>query len=97
MHCMKFLREDLLEKEAARYGRAGGKPQVVWPNGVLASTAVGLGVQLLSPWHEQPPGSVYLEYDGNSGTLNTRLRMKYISDTTCTHIYDTEGMGDPLL
>ena len=41
MRCMGFLTEELLAKEAANYGKAGGKPQVVWPNGTLASAAVG--------------------------------------------------------
>ena len=40
----------LLEVEAKKYGDAGGKPQVVWPNGVLASLATGLVVQLSTPW-----------------------------------------------
>jgi molybdopterin/thiamine biosynthesis adenylyltransferase len=33
--CMGFLTEALLAQEAARYGDAGPRPQVVWPNGVL--------------------------------------------------------------
>lgn len=95
MHCMQYLREDLLEKEAARYGDAGGKPQVVWPNGVLASTAVGLAVQLLNPWHSNPPGSVYLEYDGVTNTVSVSPRMEYLEHTQCHHFFNTEGMGDP--
>ena len=46
MRCMGLLTEAKLAEEAARYGKAGSRPQVVWPNGVLASTAVGLGVEL---------------------------------------------------
>lgn len=95
MHCMQFLREELLEKEAARYGDAGGKPQVVWPNGVLASTAVGLAVQLLHHWHPGVSGSVYLEYDGVTNTVNISPRMEYLEHMECHHFFDTEGMGDP--
>lgn len=95
MHCMKFLREDLLEKEAAKYGDAGGKPQVIWPNGVLASTAVGLGVQLLTPWHQTKAGSIYLEYDGNMGVVYPSPRMKYLEGVVCQHFLDAESMGDP--
>jgi hypothetical protein len=47
--------------EAEKYGAAGSRPQVVWPNGVLASTAVGLAVQLLTPWHPKPPAFTFLE------------------------------------
>ena len=42
MFCMGFLTEEKLGREANNYGAAGGRPQVVWANGVLASTAVGL-------------------------------------------------------
>jgi len=34
MRCLGFLSEELLTQEAGRYGAAGGRPQVVWPNGV---------------------------------------------------------------
>ena len=95
MHCMKYLREDLLTIEAQKYGDAGGKPQVVWPNGVLASTAVGIGVQLLTSWHPKTSGSIYLEYDGVLGTVSVSPRMKYLENVVCTHFKDTESMGDP--
>lgn len=95
MHCMSFLNEECLTKEAQKYGAAGGNPQVVWPNGVLASTAVGIGVKLLTAWHPKKTGSIYLEYDGVVGTVSTSSRMKYLENTVCTHFKDTEGMGDP--
>lgn len=38
MRCMGFLTDEKLAQEAARYGDAGGRPQVIWPNGILAST-----------------------------------------------------------
>jgi hypothetical protein len=50
MKCMGFLTDEKLGQEAARYGNAGAHPQVVWPNGVLASTAVGLAVDLVADW-----------------------------------------------
>jgi hypothetical protein len=46
MRRMGLLTEAKLAEEAARYGKEGSRPQVVWPNGVLASIAVGLGVEL---------------------------------------------------
>src|SRR5713101_5148552 len=39
LHCMNVLRDDLIAQEVAAYGAAGHRPQVIWPNGVLASTA----------------------------------------------------------
>src|SRR6266568_7663439 len=47
MKCMHFITDQNLEKEAGRYGDAGVRPQVVWANGVLASVAVGVAVDLL--------------------------------------------------
>src|SRR5438105_378658 len=69
LHCMNVLRPDLIAQEAARYGDAGARPQVVWPNGVLASLAVGLMVQLVSPWHNQHNSVILLEYDGNTSEV----------------------------
>jgi hypothetical protein len=54
LRCMGIICDDVLERE--RYGAAGGRPQVVWPNGMLASAAVGIAVQLLTPWCE-PTGA----------------------------------------
>lgn len=48
LRCMGLVTDEALAQEARNYGAAGGKPQVVWPNGVLASTAVGLFTQLIS-------------------------------------------------
>ena len=73
LRCLGFLTDEKIAREEARYGDAGENPQVVWSNGVLASTAVGLAVQDLSPWAAQD-SSVYLVYDGNRGTL-TRSRI----------------------
>ncbi|HEY0842084.1 ThiF family adenylyltransferase [Methylotenera sp.] len=95
MHCMKFLNEDRLTKEAKKYGDAGGNPQVIWPNGVLASSAVGIGVQILTSWGSMSTGAIYLEYDGSDGTINSSPRMKYLETAVCTHFKDTEAMGDP--
>jgi hypothetical protein len=33
---------------------------------VLASTAVGNFVQLITPWHDPQRSTIYLEYDGNA-------------------------------
>jgi molybdopterin-synthase adenylyltransferase len=94
MRCMGFLTEELLAKEAADYGKAGGKPQVVWPNGTLASAAVGLLMGVLTPWNAslQPP--LYLEYDGNRSTLTPSRRLQYINEEHCPHFQDITARGD---
>lgn len=96
MRCLGFLTEDLLAREAEQYGAAGGRPQVIWPNGVLASAAVGIFVQLVTPWHDQHRPLIYLEYDGNEQTLLPSNRLKYLSSKKCCHFSDKNALGDPL-
>lgn len=95
MRCFGFLTEDLLSQEAPRYGAAGGRPQVVWPNGLLASAAVGIFVQLVTPWHPDAQPTGYLEYDGNAQTLLPSNRLPHTRDKKCNHFSDSAGLGDP--
>jgi molybdopterin/thiamine biosynthesis adenylyltransferase len=94
LRCLGIVTDKALETEAAAYGNAGSKPQVVWPNGVLASTAVGLALQLLTPWHEAPMEGAYLEYDGNRGTISPSHRYELAAQRSCSH-YPAEERGDP--
>jgi molybdopterin-synthase adenylyltransferase len=94
LRCMGLVTDKLLEREAAKYGNAGGNPQVVWPNGVLASAAVGLAMQLLSPWHPGPVETAFLEYDGNTGTITASARHAQSLGRPCPHYPDDER-GDP--
>jgi hypothetical protein len=93
--CCGVVTEERLAEEARRYGAAGGRPQVVWPNGVLASTAVGLAVQLLTPWFHPTPEFVYLDYDGNRGTITPNVRMELLRNKVCPH-HPLIETGDPL-
>jgi hypothetical protein len=94
MRCLGFITEENLAREAARYGDAGFAPQVIWANGVLASTAVGQFVQLVTPWHPTHQISTYLEYDGNSGTVSTSNRLKLVQHRACPH-FPGDEVGDP--
>lgn len=93
MRCLRFLTNDILAREAAGYGAAGGRPQVVWPNGVLASLAVGQLVRLLTPWHDEPI-CAYLEYDGNRQIVSHRSLLSHLPTTTCPH-FPADQVGDP--
>lgn len=95
MRCCGFITDERLEQEAKRYGAAGSRPQVVWSNGVLASTAVGLLTQILTPWYFDPPRFVYLDYDGNKGTITPNKRMELLKDQVCPH-HPASEIGDPL-
>lgn len=95
MHCLGFLNEGKLTKEASKYGKAGHRPQVVWPNGILSSTAVGIAVNLLTGWSKFEKTPVYLSYDGNSLTLESHKRLNYLDNGGCFH-FSNERVGDPI-
>jgi hypothetical protein len=96
LFCLGFLSERALTREAERYGDAGPRPQVVWPNGILASTAVGVAVDLLTDWTRSLRDVVYMSYDGNLGTVQPHVRLQYLTERTCTH-YPMNQVGDSVL
>jgi len=93
MHCMGFLNEGNLAKEAGEYGDAGINPQVIWSNGVLASTAVGLAVDLITDWSKSLRNSVYLSYRGAVHSLTEDPTFAY-APKVCKH-YPLEETGAP--
>lgn len=95
MRCMGFLTDDVLAKEAALYGKAGGRPQVIWPNGVLASTAVGIAVDLVTNWTRRSRQHAYLVYDGNESTVHESFTLRN-ARTVCSHFGATD-IGDPVI
>jgi len=95
LRCCGLITDERLTQEAGEYGAAGSRPQVVWSNGVLASTAVGLITQLLTPWFIGSPEFVYLDYDGNRGTVALNDRMNLYHNKICGH-HPPEETGDPL-
>jgi len=91
LRCMGIVTEKSLAAEARNYGAAGGAPQVIWPNGVLASTAVGLFTQLICPWHDKVPSSAFLEYDGNKHTVVPSKSFALVQSQPCPHFYPNEA------
>lgn len=96
LFCLGFLTEERLAQEAARYGAAGERPQVVWPNGVLASTAIGVVMDIVTGWTRQQDRVVYLSYDGNTGEVKPHVRLRYLQVRACHH-YGAADLGDPIL
>ena len=94
MACMGFLSERGLAEEAARYGAAGVRPQVVWANGVLASLAVGIAVDLVTDWTGALRNFQYLSYHANEGLVKPHVRADY-TPKECIH-YPLEQIGDPI-
>lgn len=95
MTCMGFLTEEKLAEEASRYGAAGPRPQVIWANGVLSSTAVGIAVDIITGWTGRSSDAIYLSYDGNLGILQPHPRLKYLQhSSSCIH-FPMSNLGDP--
>lgn len=84
MTCMGFLNERSLGKEAAAYGDAGAQPQVVWSNGILASVAVGVAVDLVTDWSQTLRGPVYQSYRGNVGSVSVDPTLRF-APCSCYH------------
>jgi hypothetical protein len=95
MKCLGFLNDDRLRQEADHYGAAGDRPQVIWSNGVLASVAVGILVDLLTGWKGLSRRGEYLHYDGNSHELSRSPRLEY-APPVCIH-FPLEEIGEPRL
>ncbi len=93
MFCMGFLTDEKLGREANNYGAAGARPQVIWANGVLALTAVGIAVDLLTDWTRALRGPVYDSFRGNDGTLTPHVRLPHIP-AACVH-YPSSQTGGP--
>lgn len=95
MHCLGYLTERNLAKEAALYGKAGNRPQVVWANGVLASTAVGIFIDILTGWTGKEGKEIFLSYDGNENTITSDRRLNFLNIEECVH-YPLENAGPPI-
>lgn len=94
MRCMGLVTDQALANEAAKYGVAGGKPQVVWPNGTLASIAVGFFMKLVTPWESQKETPLLLEYDGDLQTVMPSNKLAYLP-AHCKHFDSLHELGDP--
>jgi hypothetical protein len=94
MKCLGFLTDDNLQKEAEQYGAAGVRPQVVWANGVLASIAVGLLVDLFTGWSALRAGGEYLHFDGNTHQVSRSPRIEF-APKTCLH-FPPDQVGEPV-
>ncbi|MGG3561977.1 ThiF family adenylyltransferase [Neobacillus rhizosphaerae] len=86
MWCMGFINKEHLTREDAAYGEAGIRPQVIWPNGTLASTAIHIAMNLLTNWTKKSDKQVlYYEYDGNKGTVRPHIHFEMNKFKICDH------------
>jgi molybdopterin-synthase adenylyltransferase len=88
LRCMAIISEDHLRDEANHYGDAGPR------HGLLASTAISLFVQLVTPWHPNSTETAYCEYNGNDNILSPSPRTEYVRASPCMH-FRNQDLGDP--
>lgn len=93
--CLGFITVEKLSLEAAHYGNVGGRPQVVWSNGLLASAAVSTLIKWFCPWNADRPAATYLDYDGNRDRLTEHNRLLYLREISCQHFATRDSLGDP--
>lgn len=96
MRCMSFLTDEKLVKEAGHYGDAGPNPQVVWSNGVLASLAVGIAVDLITDWTRARSRYRYVTFNGNTSRVADSITLKNLEGKVCPH-FDSDSVGDVAL
>jgi molybdopterin-synthase adenylyltransferase len=94
MRCVGLVDDGAISSEAEQYGDAGPNPQVVWANGVLASTAVGLGIETLIGWSSETTVCPYLSFDGNKGTITPHPRWLHGQHRGCPH-FPPASVGPP--
>ena len=94
MQCMQFLNKETLAKEVQDYN-AGSQPQVVWPNGILASVAIGEAVALLTGWSGQLVPASRVDLRGSSLTMTPSNLLPVLDRTHCRH-YPLSRSGDPV-
>jgi hypothetical protein len=96
MRCIGFLSPANLAAEARKYGQREGAPQVVWAVGILASTAVGIAMDMISGWTGVRNAVSYYSLDGNTGTLTPHIRLQFLDwAKPCPH-YPIRNAGDPV-
>lgn len=94
MHCLRFLTPDNLAEEVQDYDRVP-QAQVVWPNGVLASSAVGYVVGLLTGWSGRSIPSCRTDYKGSLMTLSPSNLAAALGGRPCKHFPLTQA-GDAI-
>ncbi|MGJ4963318.1 hypothetical protein [Bradyrhizobium sp. HKCCYLRH3061] len=90
---MGIVTDAALAEESRKYGAAGRRPQAVGSDGVLASLALGLVLQMVAPWSRRSRLGAYLTYDGNSGLVTEAERFRRWSGDACPHHSQT-AVGD---
>lgn len=62
--------------------------------GALASIAVGLLMQMVTPWCPNKERSFFLGCDGNAMTFERDQHFNFVAASTCPH-FEQQKLGDP--
>lgn len=95
LQCACVVTEANLAREVGLYGQAGPRPQVVWPNGVLASAAVGHCVSLVTGWSGTHDLPIRLDFQGSTGCLIESPLWQSLRGIMCPH-YPIDQAGEPV-
>ncbi len=93
MHCLQFLTPANLAEDVQAYDK-DPQPQVVWPNGILASSAIGYAIGLLTGWSGSSVPPCRLDYRASQMTMSPSHMTVALKRHTCTH-YPVSQSGDP--
>lgn len=92
LRCFGVVTDAALRGEAKGYGDGDPASQVVWPNGVLASLAVGAIVELITGWRKKCVEHRILRYEAN-GLVGPPREFEFMKlPATCPH-YDLKNAG----
>lgn len=94
MKCLQFITDANLAEEAQRYDD-DPQPQVVWSNGVLASSAIGYALGLLTGWSGDSIPSCRVDYRGSQMVMSPSNIPKVLRDHTCSH-FPLSRCGDAI-
>lgn len=93
MHCLQFLTAANLAEDVQVYDK-DPQPQVIWPNGILASSAIGYAIGLLTGWSGSSVPPCRMDYRGSLMTVSPSHMAAALSGHACTH-FPTSQCGDP--
>jgi hypothetical protein len=93
MHCLQFLTAANLAEDVQVYDK-DPQPQVVWPNGILASSAIGYAIGLLTGWSGPAVPSCRMDYRGSQMTMSPSHIAAALTGQTCAH-FPANQCGDP--
>ena len=83
MKCFNFFRKN--HEREGEYGDAGPKPQVVFPNGILASNAINLFVKMISSSYGYNGINIFKIYNSSNDDFLNHPLLENLKNKKCSH------------